>query len=313
MALLKNCDYARFPRAQESPEGMKTLVGNKDLPGLAMAGDVVYAEREGQALRLQILYPIYPPYAERQRHDYPCLVHVHGSGWRKQDRYRRIPSLAALAQKGYVIASVEYRPSVVGVFPAQIQDVKAAIRYLRLHAGEYNGDPDRIAIMGDSSGGHTSLMVQLTQGETFFEPDLYRGVSDQVCGCLDLYGPVDIASMMEAPTCLDHTAADSPEGLLFGGRAIGAVPEEELRRADASGWVSRTKTLPPTLILHGDKDDTVPFAQSVRIYEALRAAGQDVTFYKLKNAGHGGPEFWTEELLKLYDAFFRRCFAEQKR
>jgi acetyl esterase/lipase len=309
MAWLQNCDYDHFPRATQSPEGMKTLRADKDLPGLAMAGNVVYGQRDGLPLHLQVIYPIYAPYAAESKQVYPCLVHIHGSGWRKQDVYRRIPSLAALAQKGYVIASVEYRPSAVGAFPAQIQDAKAAIRYLRLHCEEYHGDPNRIAVMGDSSGGHTSLMVHLTQGEDFFEPGLYPDVSDRVSGCLDLYGPTDLASMMDEPTCMDHASAASPEGILMGNRAIGEVPPEELRRADAASWVSPTNQLPPTLILHGDKDDTVPFAQSVRIYEALRGAGQDVTFYKLENAGHGGPEFWTEELLALYDAFFQRCFA----
>ncbi|MCC8100960.1 MAG: S9 family peptidase [Clostridiales bacterium] len=91
-------------------------------------------------------------------------------------------------------------------------------------------------------------------------------------------------------------------------RAILSLPEQELKAASAISQIDSEKELPPTLIMHGDKDDSVPFMQSVRLYEALKKAGKDVTFYKVKNAGHGGPEFWTEEILNIYDAFFRRCF-----
>ena len=304
--------YRDFPRAQQAPEGMRVHAANKDLPAVAMAGNVVYASYGATNLHLQILYPLCAPYAEQQCRDYPCIVYVQGSGWHKQDVYRRIPCLCELAKCGYVIALVEYRHSTLAPFPAQIQDAKTAVRWLRAHAAEYSGDPARIAIMGDSSGGHTSLMAHLTQGEALFDSGLYPEYSDTVCGCAALYPPVDLALMHLGGSPMDHASAASPEGLLLGGRPISEVPAGELAVSCPVHWVDAKRSLPPTLLLHGDNDATVPFGESVKMYEALRHARQDATFYKVENAGHGGPEFWAPEFIHLYDAFFRRCFAGAK-
>lgn len=302
-------DYDSFPRAEQAAAGMEERTADPNLPGIAMAGDVVYTAQCGMGLRLQILYPLYQPYAHQPKRDYPCIVHIHGSAWKQQDVYRRIPALCDLAKRGYVIASVEYRPSTSAQFPAQIRDAKAAIRWLRRHAAEYNGDPEKIAVMGDSSGGHTALMVHLTQGVPYFSPETDTGVSDHTVGCLALYAPCDLETMEAYPTCMNHTGADSPEGILMGRRDLGQIPLEELRQASPLHWVDKCGHPGPVLLVHGDKDDTVPFMLSVEMFRALKAHALDARLCKVVNAGHGGVEFWSEEMIELYDGFFRGLFG----
>ena len=297
--------YREFPRAKQELPGMETYTANPDLPGIAMAGNVIYTAQSGMGLRLQILYPIYQPYGTRKREKWPCIVHIHGSGWRTQDVYRRIPALCRLAEKGYVIFSAEYRPSQTAPFPAQIRDAKAAVRWVRLNAETYNGDPERIAVMGDSSGGHTALLTHMTQGEPFFAPDAYAGVSDETLGCLALYPPTDIGSMNSAPTNMDHTAADSPEGMLFGRRAISEIPQEELAMAAAETWGCSGRFFGPVLLVHGDKDDTVPFAQSAELYLKLLDTRADAAFCLVR-----GVEFWEEPMVDRYDRFFQKVFQK---
>lgn len=303
--------YNDFPPAEQTVPGMEVITADPDLPGIAMAGNVVYAVESGMELRLQILYPLYQNYARTPRNDYPCIVHIHGSAWKRQDVYRRIPALCGLAGRGYVIALVEYRPSETAGFPAQIRDAKAAVRWLRRHAHQYNGDPDRIAVMGDSSGGHTALMVHLTEGIPFFEPETDSGISDHTDGCLALYAPADLEAMEDSPTCMDHSGADSPEGILMGRRALADIPPEEMRQVSPVNWVREGCAAGPVLLVHGDKDDTVPFMLSVRMFRALREWDMEARLCKVVNAGHGGVEFWTEEMIDLYDGFFREVFRRK--
>ena len=283
------------PPDQSNPDGMQVVFGDKrDRYPATYTPDIEYVRRGERGLKIQLLQP------RGASGPYPLLVYVQGSAWQSQNLYMNIPQLAGFARRGYVVASVEYRPSSVAVFPAQLQDVKAAIRYLKTNATKYNLDPQRVAVWGDSSGGHMAAMVGVSEGVAEFNTPEYSAESSRVKAVVDFYGPTDIIQMSKFPSIMDHDAADSPESMLVGG----PLQENSGKAAQANpiNYISGRKTLPPFLIMHGDRDELVPFNQSILLYEALLADRQDVTFYKVKGAGHG-TGFWTEEVLEIVSKF----------
>lgn len=303
----KSCSYEEFPSAPEARPGMKTIQTRRDERKLTCRADVEYDRYEGGALSLQITFPYY---ADAREAKFPCLVFVQGSGWGVQNVYSNVATLAKIAEKGYVTAVVQYRHSAAAPFPAQVIDTRTAIKFLRKHAAEYNIDETRIAISGDSSGGHTSLMVAVTEGLPEFASEKYPEYSDHVSACVDFYGPTAIYEMNEAPSGMDHCGADSPEGMLIGG--VNVLENLELaKKTDPVLYLEKGKPVVPVLIFHGDKDPVVPFRQSVRLYDALRENGKEGYFYKMLGAEHGGPGFWTDEALHIIDEFLQRSFAAE--
>ncbi len=164
-----NIDRENF--SPVSAEGMKVIYGDRtDSFRATLIPNIVYVVRN-RPLHLQLMKLI----SHEPDRRYPLIVYVQGSGFRKQEYFKPIPQLAQFVHEGYVVASVEYRYSDEGgVFPAQVQDLKAAIRYLRAHAGEYQIDPDRIALWGDSSGGHTVALAALSDGVEEFDTPEYK-------------------------------------------------------------------------------------------------------------------------------------------
>lgn len=296
--------YEEFPAAPETCPGMKTIQTRRDEQKISYQANVEYDAYPGGSLCLQVLAPYY---ADGRKAAFPCVVFVQGSGWGVQNVYSNVASLSKLAEKGYVVAVVQYRHSAVAPFPAQVIDTRTAIKFLRKNAEKYWIDPDRFAVFGDSSGGHTSLMVNITEGLPEFSSSKYPEYSDHVSACVDFYGPTAIYEMNEAPSGMDHCGADSPEGMLIGG--VDVLKNLELaKRTDPVEYLKKERPIAPILIFHGDKDPVVPFRQSVRLYEALRANEKKAFFYKMLGAEHGGPGFWTEEVLGLIDAFLQKCF-----
>ena len=297
MIVPKEYTYESFPASPELPDGAETIQTGRDDCAVAYRPDIVYDEEHG--LTLQLLIPFY---ADGHPALFPCIVFIQGSAWGKQNVYVNVASLSKLANRGYTVAIVEYRPSSEAPFPAQIIDAKAAIRFLRKNASSFSIDPDRIIVSGDSSGGHTALMVTVTAGHPYFSSSLYDEWSDRVGACIDFYGPTAIWEMNDAPSSMDHCGPDSPEGMLLGGVPV-LKNLDKARETDPVAYLSADRPLPPIFILHGDKDPLVPFRQSVRLYEALRANQKECFFLKLLGAEHGGPSFWTDEILDRIDRF----------
>jgi len=216
-----------------------------------------------------------------------------------------LPALAEFATRGYVVAIVEYRPSTVAAFPAQVRDTRTALRFLRSHADQFHVDPDRIVLWGDSSGAHTAVLTALTDGEQVYSDEPVGGEPTGVRCVVDYYGPTDISRMNEEPSVQDHIEPTSPEGQLIGGHNV-------LQRPDLVGptvlmnHLSPRRSLPPVLIVHGSKDRLVPFGQSVLLHDALVAADSPVELYQLTGADHGGPPFWQDDVLDIVDEFIRR-------
>ncbi|MDN5571014.1 MAG: alpha/beta hydrolase [Propionibacteriaceae bacterium] len=290
----RDMTHDEFPESTASSPSMRVIEADgTPRYGYPRLG-IEYAHRSGRTLRLHIILPPMPDALEGPGDAvFPTIAFVQGSAWREQDLGASLARLAEFGRRGYVIAIVEYRPSDVAPFPAQVEDAAAAVSFLRDHASEYHVDPDNIVMWGDSSGGHTTLM-------TLVGPDL------GLRAFVDYYGPTDIGAMNDEPSIMDHAGPDSPEGMLIGGVDVPGHPDLVAPTVVMNHIPpAATRHLAPLLIVHGSKDRLVPFGQSVLLNDALVAAEQDVTFYQLRGADHGGHAFWAPPVLDLVDAFLR--------
>jgi len=246
---------------------------------------------------------------ERGDGPFPVILHVHGGGFELGDKrdIGVLPYLKGL-ERGYAVASINYRLSGEAVFPAGLQDLKAAIRWLRANAERFHLDPNRIAACGGSAGGNYAAMVALTDKVAAFD-DPGLGNLDYSCGvqaAVDWFGPIDFLKMDEQQTetglgLADHSGAHSPESRYLGAR-ITDVPDL-VRQANPMTYIHNG--MPPILIQHGRLDHLVPYQQSVEFAEAIRhiAGPERVEFEILENADHGDPLFWTDENIDRMLAF----------
>jgi acetyl esterase/lipase len=228
---------------------------------------------------------------------------VQGSAWFRQDIYIHLPEMLRMCQRGYCVALVQYRPSTTAKFPAQTEDVKTAIRFLRNQAEKYRFDPQKVAVWGDSSGGHTALMVGFTGNDCL---NAQGDVGDASVRCIvDWYGPTVVSEMGYEPSCGEHVSPDCPEGWLIGHLSVPENPELAAATVPQS-YLSADKPTPPVLIMHGSRDRTVNFQQSVHLYEAMRKLGKEVEFVKVLGGDHGFGGFASPEALDEADRFLRK-------
>lgn len=259
--------------------------------GTQVLRNVAYATNGHERQKLDLFVPA------GATNSLPVVIWVHGGAWRGGSK-ENCPALRYLG-RGYAVASINYRLSQHGVFPAQIEDCKAAIRWLRAHAEEHRLDPDRFAAWGASAGGHLVALLGTSGGVKEFDVGENLAFSSRVQAVVDFFGPTDFTQMSKyAPRDgpFDHDAADSPESLLIGG----AVQEHKDRCARANPITYVSKNDAPFLIMHGDKDNIVPYQQSELLRDALQEAGVPVTLKIIKGAGHG---FGGREIDQQVDAF----------
>ena len=231
----------------------------------------------------------------------PLIISIHGGAFKAGSKEQAAP--VAFLRQGYAIASINYRLSQHAKFPAQIEDCKAAVRWLRAHAAEYRLDPTRFAAMGSSAGGHLAAMLGTTGDVKEFDVGANLDRSSRVQAVVDNFGPTDFLQMdaHRLPNGMVHDTPDSPESELIGG----AIQENKAKTPRANPITYITPGDPPFLIVHGDQDPLVPHHQSDLLQAALKKAGVPVTFYTVKGAGHGGfkdpkvPEM-TREFLALH-------------
>ena len=226
----------------------------------------------------------------------PLVIWVHGGAWMSGSK-DYCPARPLLEQ-GYAVASINYRLSQHALFPAQIEDCKAAVRWLRAHAGEYGLDPKRFGAWGASAGGHLAALLGTTGDVEEFDVGENLEQSSRVQAVCDFFGPTNFAKMSAFPSEMDHDAPDSPEARLIGG-PVQESPDE-VRQADPITYV--TEDDPPFLIVHGDKDPLVPHNQSELLLAALEEATVSATLYTVKDGGHGG--FRDPEVDRLVSKFF---------
>jgi len=222
-------------------------------------------------------------YLPKDRTNLPLIINIHGGAFKMGSKEQGVP-LEYLAQ-GYAIASINYRLSQHANFPAQIEDCKAAVRWLRAHAAAYRIDPQRFAAWGNSAGAHLSAMLGTTGDTKEFDVGANLDQSSGVQAVVDYFGPTDFLQMdaHRLPNGQTHDPADSPESLLIGG----AIQENKDKAARANPITYVTPADPPFLICHGDQDPLVPHHQSELLEAALKRAGVPVTFHTVKGAGHG--------------------------
>ena len=304
---VKNWTYEEFPDYTEETEGAVFLKTTGDERAVYLHRDVVYANVDGVDLHLQILLPSARNETGRK---YPCLVYVQGSAWMKQDVYKGLPLVSKLAARGYVVAVAEYRHSGIAPFPAQIQDARNAVRFMKVHGEEYQVDVEKIFLGGSSSGGHTAMFGGIFQEEDEQDASLYPGVSAKVSGILDYYGAVNLMWEDSFPSTIEHHLPDSPEGRLMGGMNLREHPEL-CEKATAECQITSESKLPPVLIFHGTKDRTVNVRQSVSLYRKLKECGKEARLYLILGADHGGAEFWMDEALDVADDFMKEILERK--
>lgn len=243
--------------------------------GIATTRDLVYAEVEGfRPLSLDL----HRPAAEGA----PLIVFVHGGGWRRGSRAVMVPTLtepnpfARITDAGFAVASIDYRLSGEAVYPAQVDDVRAAVSWLRANGTAYGVDARRPVLWGESAGATLAALVAL-------EPE------SGVAGLIDWYGPADLQALSTELGQLDDPTTREAGWL---GGAVGSDPE----RARAASPITRVRPAsPPTLIAHGTADVAVPPSQSEAFAAALRAAGVEVELHLVP----GGEHMWHGDVDRL--------------
>ena len=255
--------------------------------------DIEFAKVGEHSLKLDLYLP--------EVKNPPLVVWVHGGAWRRGSK-ESMP-IPGLLGHGFAIASVSYRLSPVAPFPAQVHDIKAAIRFLRAKQEAFGYDASKVAIAGSSAGGHLVALVGTTNGHPDLEGDVgeHGDQSSDVQAIVDYYGPTNFLTILKQST---------PHGL---GVRIPALqlllrsqPEDvpDLARL-ASPVFHVDANDPPLLMIHGDQDPQVPINQSHELHGAYQSAGREeqVRFEVIHGGLHGGEKFYDAKRMKLVADF----------
>jgi acetyl esterase/lipase len=271
--------------------------------------DVAYAETSA-AQKMDIYLPNEP------QEKYPVVVHIHGGAFMFGDKAdgQLSPILEAL-KHGYAVVSINYRLSGEAKFPAQIYDVKAAIRYLRANADKYKLKTDKIAVWGGSAGGHLSSLAA-TSGDVAALEDLSLGnptQSSRVQAVVNWFGPINFLTMdghfkASGKGKADHNDINSPESKLWG-KPIQEIPDS-VKKANPETYISADD--PIFFIQHGSVDKLVPTQQSIEFAEKLTAilGKEKVIFEVLEGANHGGKQFEEPQNLTKIIAFLDKYLKQ---
>lgn len=269
------------------------------LPGadaqVRQAKDIEYARAGEMSLKLDL----YIPQADQPP---PVVVWVHGGAWRSGSKNN--PSILPLTEKGFAVASVEYRLSPVARFPAQIHDIKAAIRYLRGTEGQHGVSAGNIAVSGGSAGGHLAALVGVSNGVKELEGDLgsHLDQSSDVQAIVVFYGASNLTSILSQSTPHGLSVRTPALELLLGGH-----PETKTDLARiASPVFHAEKSDPPLLWYHGDQDPQMPINQAHEMMGAYKQAGLAATLEVVYGAGHGGKLFYTLDQMTEVAAFLSK-------
>jgi len=262
-----------------------------EIPGVRVLRDIEYVPGGHERQRLDLYLP-----ASAGQGPVPVIIWVHGGAWRAGSK-ERCPA-RRFVERGYAVASINYRLSQHAIFPAQIEDCKAAVRYLRANAGRYGLDAGRFGAWGSSAGGHLVALLGTAGDVKMFERGPNLDVSSRVQAVCDYYGPTDLTVRSRDWAARRHDSPDSPLYRLLGGPV--RLNQEKCKQASPVSYVSEDD--PPFLIVHGDKDPVVPHNQSEILYRALVKAGVEAKLYTVKGGGHGG--FKDPSVEKMVEEFF---------
>ncbi len=262
--------------------------------GLEAHRDLAYVDNGHERHKLDLYLP------KQAKGPLPVLIWVHGGGWQNGSKDGCPPLRAGYVERGYAVASLNYRLSGHAVFPAQIEDCKAAIRWLRAHAEKFGLDPQRFGVWGSSAGGHLVALLGTSGEVKAFDVGAHLDQSSAVQAVCDYYGPTDFFAFVTTKGYESHAAATAPEAKLLGGTV-----EEKPELAKRVNPITHiTPDDPPFLIVHGDRDPVVPLNQSQLLFEALTKAGVSAHFHTIEGAAHGGAGFTGEDIASMVAGFF---------
>lgn len=284
------------------------LAGVLTAPGLSRAEtpevkkipDLVYATRGELPLHVDLYLPAEPQNGK------PLVMYIHGGSWRAGSR-KGCP-VTWLAEAGYPVASIQYRLSQQAVFPAQLHDCQAAVRWLRAHSGKYGYEATKVVAAGASAGGHLAALLGVSDGVEPLagRPEVAPEQSARVQAIVDYYGATDF--LFRSKTQPRNT--EQPEGnvyQLLGGPVSKNIPLAKL----ASSVTHVSEDDPPLLMLHGLLDRQVNVQQSVQLYQRYRALKLPVTIRLVEDAGHGGDAFYSPENRQVVLDFLQGVFGRQ--
>ena len=271
-----------------------TLLGSARSSAESVQKDIEYARVGGRSLRLDLHLP--------KTTNPPLIVYVHGGAWRAGSK-SDVP-VTALLEHGFAIASIDYRLSTEAVFPTQVHDLKAAIRFLRANAATYHFDAGRIGIVGSSAGGHLAALIGVTNHHPELEGKV-GGHLDQDSGVqaiISLYGASDLTTILSQSTPFGLKMRVPALQLLLGG-----TPEEKPDLAKLASPVAHLDANdPPILLIHGDADPQMPPAQSQELAAACEAVKLPVQLIVMPGSKHGGPEFYDAERTQVMADFLTK-------
>lgn len=280
----------------QTPTGTQSPVSSIFPPGTVVHANIPYA---GDTIRKHQL-DIYLPAGGKKSH--PLLVWVHGGAWMLNDKYADMgymqETIRGLVDRGYAIASIDYRHSTTAVFPAQVQDCNQALSFLYDNAARYNLDKNRIGLIGFSAGGHLASLMALSANNNISA--FYKAGSRPVkVKCvLDFYGPSDFMMLASLPDSSINNDRN-PVSILLGAMPVNRP--DLARRASPVTYVDKND--PPFLIVQGEKDESVPNTQSIVLTSWLKIAGVKNELVMVPDAPHYGQMFdasWIREKLFLF-------------
>lgn len=255
--------------------------------GTIVDENIPYAD---DTLKKHLLDIYFPPV---KKLSYPLIVWIHGGAWKLNDKYADMSymtnTLKLFIDKGFAVASIDYRYSTTAKFPAQIQDCNQAIEYLYEHGFQYNIDASRIALIGFSAGGHFANLVALSNNNNVkeFYP-MGKKTQFKINVVFDFYGPTDLLTLKGN----DDINPENPIKLL-----LGALPKDNPNLAKKASPISYIdKNDPPFLIIQGEKDDSVNPDQSINFSKLLTKAGIKNELNIVAGAPHYGPMFDSQEI-----------------
>ena len=257
------------------------LLAHRPLPpGVTVKKDIAYVENGHARQKLDLYFP-----TNSTKNALPMVIYIHGGAWLEGSK-EQCPALDLL-NHGFAVASINYRLSQHALFPAQIEDCKAAVRFIRAHAKEWGIDPKKVGVCGTSAGGHLVAMLGTACEDKQFEVGAHLDQSSRPTCVCNFFGVSDLTTIHQQSdpqqSVIQHQLPTSPESKLIGGTV--ADQPEQARAASPVFYVSKNDV--PMLLLHGTKDRLVPYAQSVQLHEALKKAGVASELHTVEGAGHG--------------------------
>ena len=258
--------------------------------------DLVYAKHGDREMKLDLYVP------EKGAGPFPMVVWIHGGGWIAGDKNDCPPLNLGYCQRGYATASLSYRFSNVAPFPAQIEDCKAAIRWLKAHAKEYNLDPNHIGVWGGSAGGHLVCLLGVTGKTKKFDVGENLDQTSEIHAVCNFFGPTEFLTGLDGfdpNTDLTKALVGMYTSLLGG-----PMSEKTELAKEASPITYADANAAPFMHVHGTIDLLVPVAQAEILHDKLRAADAQSRLFILPQASHGGEDFLAPKLLEEIRLFF---------